>query len=45
MACITYHIYIDSLFGFILESILFVSEITGIFLDKRKLKHEQNYEI
>jgi len=36
MACITYHIYIGSLFGFILESILFVSEITGIILDKKK---------
>ena len=34
ISCIIYHIYIKSIFGIILEMIVFISEIIGIVIDK-----------
>ena len=38
LSCIFYHIYIKSIFGMILETIVFISEIIGIVKDKKNKK-------
>jgi hypothetical protein len=42
LSCIIYHIYIKSIFGIILEGIVFISEIIGIVIDKVNNKKAKN---